>query len=179
MFDPILQAIRSSGDDRRIAVEVFHHTHLTSMLEAAGSSGNHQCWKGGYYDHLAECFAISEVMWNSFRHVGFSLPFTYPSVLYVLYFHDIEKMWKYGQKLPPESIPEKSYFYEQVLPTQHAITFTSDELNALKYIHGEGDDYRKDSRIMGPLTAFCHSVDVLSARIWYDSGKGSYRKSPY
>ena len=42
---------------------------------------------------------------------------------------------------------------------------------ALKYIHGEGDDYQKDKRVMTPLCAFCHCCDVISARIFFDYPK--------
>ena len=38
----------------------------------------------------------------------------------------------------------------------------------LKYVHGEGDDYRKDRRVMSPLAALCHMADVGSARILFD-----------
>lgn len=39
--------------------------------------------------------------------------------------------------------------------------------NAVQYAHGEGGDYGEE-RVMGPLAAFVHSMDVMSARIWFD-----------
>jgi hypothetical protein len=47
------------------------------------------------------------------------------------------------------------------------IDLTQEHIDALKYIHGEGDDYSKDRRVMSPLCAFCHCCDVISARILY------------
>lgn len=48
----------------------------------------------------------------------------------------------------------------------------ADEVNALKYCHGEGNDYQKTRRIQLPLAAHVHHCDNTSARIWFDKGKG-------
>jgi predicted RNA-binding Zn-ribbon protein involved in translation (DUF1610 family) len=36
----------------------------------------------------------------------------------------------------------------------------------MRYVEGEFDDYSNQQRAMWPLAAFCHSCDVLSARLW-------------
>lgn len=35
-------------------------------------------------------------------------------------------------------------------------------------MEGELNDYSSKIRVMNELAAFCHKVDVHSARIWYD-----------
>ena len=48
-----------------------------------------------------------------------------------------------------------------------------EERNALHYIHGESHkEYDPLVRKAGPLAAFCHAADTLSARMWFDEGRG-------
>lgn len=84
-----------------------------------------------------------------------------------MYFHDIEKIWKYTEG----KVIDKEKWYDEILPSR-GIVFTNEERQALKYIHGEGADYSSQKRVMSPLATFCHIVDTASARIWYDQGKG-------
>lgn len=142
----------------------FHEDHEALINVAKGSSYNHQCWEGGYKDHILQCLVIAQRLYASFH-----VPFKFESVVKVLYFHDIEKIWKYS---PSSQLPEwfdKDKFPEY-LKENYDITFTDEELNAYKYIHGEGDAYQKGKRVMNELAGFCHAVDVLSARTFWDKG---------
>ncbi len=171
MQDRIENLLKSHGDKRSPAVLKFHKTWLPSMKKATGSSGNHQFWEGGYYDHISDCFFLAHRLWCAIARRP--VPFDLHNALYVLYFHDIEKLWKYtdGWFLNKDD-HDKEKFYLEELPQQHDFWFEDMELNALKYIHGEGDDYRKDKRVMNELAGFCHSIDVLSARVWHNSKPG-------
>ena len=66
---------------------------------------------------------------------------------------------------------DKDRYYKVDLPEKYNINFSKQEQNALKYIHGENKDYPPNERIMNELAAFCHSVDTISARIWYNEGR--------
>lgn len=57
------------------------------------------------------------------------------------------------------------------------IKLTEEELLAIKYIHGEGNDYCKTKRVMNKLSAFCHACDVFSARVTFDKNKIEMRYS--
>jgi hypothetical protein len=171
----------------------FHQEHLPLMQKAKGSSHNHQAWEGGYLDHLQQCLVLGDKLYDTLYRIE-PLPFRKDSALVVLYFHDIEKIWNYGrdanresqndltkfaprQPYPaiPDWIPagfEKWDWVGTLLSVFYNITIYDEEWNALKYIHGEGDDYKKDERVMGPLAAFCHAVDVMSARIYFDVKPG-------
>lgn len=149
------------GEDRRESLVKYQDDHVAQMLEAPGSSHNHQAWPGGYYDHILECLYIANSMYNSSYR---ELPFHKYSAFIVLYFHDIEKLFKYTGN----PLDDKEEYLRNTLWGLYNIELTEEELDAIKYIHGEGDDYRKDKRIMSPLAAFCHCVDVMSARIWFD-----------
>lgn len=141
---------------------------LTNCLEAKGSSHNHQSWEGGYFDHIDEVFKYCLKLYDSLssdRKLDFSLS----DALLVLYLHDIEKPIKYSKLVGSE--PQDDNYIRQHLIDKFKFKLTDDHISALKYIHGEGNDYRKDKRVMTPLCAFCHCCDVISARIFFDYPK--------
>lgn len=144
----------------------WHDKHIALFHRAKGSSHNHQAWPGGYYDHLLQCFCLAERLYSVLTTHFTALPFTLESALKILYFHDVEKLFKYTTGLPAGWDKEK-YLYHELADT-YGICFSPEERNALTYIHGEGDDYRKDRRVMNEPAGFCHAVDVLSARVLHD-----------
>lgn len=148
----------------------FHEDHEKEILVARGSRHNHQYWSGGYHDHIVQCFVLAQDLYARFSRFK-KLPFTIENAIVVLYLHDIEKIFNYG--LRPERYSErikrnKEVWYLGILPYKYGVWLDEIELNALEYIHGEGDDYTPDERKMGSLAAFCHAVDVISARVFHE-----------
>src|SRR3989344_4999428 len=137
-----------------------------------GSTHNHQNWPGGYWDHIVEVMnrAVFE-----YRVNPRPFPFSLSDSLLVLFLHDLEKPWKY--KISPGGLLVHNYDFKTD-KDQHdfvrdkisecGIILTPEHENALYYVHGEGDDYSNERRIMGPLAAFCHICDVWVARIDFD-----------
>lgn len=128
-------------------------------MTKAGSTGAHHCWEGGYFDHIRACFRLADSFYKGIFE--YKPPFSFSSCLYVLYLHDIEKLY-YGS-----SNFNKEEFLVNFLPEKYKFILTDEEKLAIKYIHGEGNDYIKGQRVMNELGAFCHSVDICSARIFY------------
>lgn len=137
--------------------------------QANGSTHNHQNWSGGYYDHVTE--VMNRAVWlytSNPRPNSFSLS----DALVVLFLHDIEKPWKYYKSCSGEyrvreefNTEEKSHTFRNEKIKEYGIRLTSDQENALKYVHGEGNDYSSKRRVMTPLAAFCHICDIWVARI--------------
>jgi hypothetical protein len=115
------------------------------------------------------------------------LPFKRSDALQVLFLHDIEKPWKYSRggwtqtevvkatqsyrELPVGTKEERVAFRDAVIK-HYKLELTDDQKNALKYVEGVRDtDYTPGERTMGELAAFCHTCDILSARMWHDKGK--------
>ena len=162
--------LQEIDDPRREAILEFHQRHQSKIERSWGSKSKHQAWPGGYLDHLAEIFRIAESMYTGLSQQR-SFPFCLSSAIVVLYFHDVEKIWKYTTGIS-NSFDKEQYLFE-TLAEEHQIQFSPEETNALKYIHGESEaNYNPDIRVMGPLAAFCHCADTLSARLWFDDGKG-------
>ena len=96
------------------------------------------------------------------------LPFSLSDVMLVLFLHDIEKPLKYGSKYKLDISNEE---IRKSLISEYEIELSSVHISALKYIHGEGNDYSPTKRMMNPLSAFCHCCDIISARIFFDRKK--------
>lgn len=161
----------------RIACTKLLDTYQSELKTARGSSYNHQAWEGGYLDHVKETMNIASVLYESLGNLR-PLDFTLSDALVVLFLHDLEKPWKHVLKpdnsveLSPELALKSSHFEFKVQKAAEVGLFLSEEqLNALKYVEGEMDDYRRDKRVMNPLASFCHAADNLSARMWHDYPK--------
>lgn len=183
--DKLRPVLATMTGTRAAGLLKFHDDHIGEILSARGSSGgNHQAWSGGLHDHLSHCFTLAQDLYKLFherigpgphasQHINGvydprPIPFSLESALVVLYFHDIEKIFKYGNKpdrYPQRLIESKDAWYLGILPNKYGIVFDEQEYNALKYAHGEGSDHRKDQRVASPLAGFVHAIDYLSARV--------------
>lgn len=182
----LIDFLNSMNDPRKNRLIQIYNNYKELFHFAAGSSHNHQAWKGGYADHIAEILRVNKATYTALEQGLRPLPFTEDSALIVLFFHDIEKLFSYGpaqnadckkwlafksqQNLSWEST--KKFIIEDLIDKPLEQFFTSDELNALKYTHGEGDDYKKDKRVACELAAHVHHCDNTSARIFHNDGQG-------
>ncbi len=162
----VINYLYQLDDKRKTQIIRFHENHQHVMEKASGSKTKHQAWEGGYLDHIAETMRIAEGIYQCLSKIR-PLPFTLDSAIIVLYFHDIEKMWKYSTSLPKDF--NKEYFLHETLRKKWGISFSDDEKNALEYVHGE-IDYCSEKK-MGRLASLCHAADNLSARLWFDEGQ--------
>lgn len=104
------------------------------------------------------------------------LPFTMSDVLLILFLHDIEKPWKYGNKINKcdENFlltKEDKHNFRVNKLKEYNIKLTPDQVNAFKYTEGELCDYTSKKRVMNQLAVLCHLADITSARIWHDYPK--------
>jgi hypothetical protein len=151
-------------DNRKQCIE-FYEFIQKYCSKAKGSSNNHQCWDGGYFGHLDDIFKYAIGLYELLskdRELDFSLS----DALLVLFLHDIEKPIKYSNLKGQFGKTDDEV--KSILIDKFKFILTEQHLNAIKYVHGEGDDYRKDKRVMNSLAAFCHCCDVISARIFFN-----------
>lgn len=139
-----------------------------------GSTNNHQNWSGGYFDHIQEIMNIAVLLYSQLDCVR-PLPFSLSDLLLVVYFHDIEKPWKYelredGQLHHKSSMQTKEDHqkFRMAKLAEYGIVFTPEHENGLKYAEGELNDYSNRHRVMGPLACVAHMCDVCSARLWFN-----------
>jgi len=139
----------------------------TNYSDAPGSSHNHQAYSGGYYKHISDALEYAIILYRELESLPdrTSLNFTLSDAILVLFLHDLEKPIKYSKDY---NGTEDSETIRDSLIKQFDVQLTEEQKLAIKYIHGEGSDYKKDQRVMSPLCAFCHCCDVISARIFYE-----------
>ena len=135
---------------------------LENYPDAPGSIHNHQAYEGGYFIHVSDILTYAIKLYTTLSKDN-KLKFKLSDAILVLFLHDIEKPIKYC-----DNIEETDSQIRTRLITQFGFKLNAEHYNALKYIHGEGEDYRKDKRVMSPLCAFCHCCDIISARIFFE-----------
>lgn len=169
--DSLLKLI---DEPNQAPVRAFWDDLNKHLPKAKGSNKSHQAWEGGYAGHIQEVMNLAIIL---HRKLGLSrpLPFTLSSALLVLFLHDCEKPFKQAtdaelmnfpwiKKRPVKSDKE----FQKILMAHYGFVISDEEQNGLAYVEGENDDYAPGERVQGPLAAFCHVCDNISARIWYD-----------
>lgn len=152
--------------------------HRTLFETAPGSTYNHQTWPGGYIDHVTDGMNYGRHLYALEVSTGRPTTFSLSDVLLIFFLHDIEKPWRIfvsasGFATNKSGLDTKSAnrsFREQKL-REYGINLTSAQMNALTYVEGEGGDYSSKHRVMNELAAFCHMIDVWSARVRHDYPK--------
>ena len=155
------------------ACKKIYLDHKEMFDTAKGSNANHQAWEGGYIGHITDILNIAHFMYiemDSRRE----LPFSLSDALLVLFLHDLEKPWKYAGN--EEQLAELNSYsdyqkFQSAKMKEYGFELTEDHLNAIKYAHGEGDDFTNKRRVSSPLAAFIHCCDTMSARIWFNFPK--------
>jgi len=151
-------------------------TNISEFRAAKGSSNNHQAWEGGYIDHVSEVMNLACQLYRTLSGLR-KLPFTLSEALEVMFLHDIEKPFKksdllvYKDEHPITATKDNRKKFRADIVQKFGIKLTSEQENALRYVEGVPDsEYTPGERTMGELAAFCHSCDILSARLWHDKG---------
>ena len=141
-----------------------------------GSLHNHQVWIGGYRDHVEEILNIACITYTTLSGKR-KLDFTLGESIFVLFLHDLDKLYRYDISSDGSVVSRAHYNSDylksirRMLRTKYKYAMKDEELNALKYVHGEGNDYSSKKRVMCSLAAFVHCADIISARIWYNKGQ--------
>lgn len=147
------------------------------MRKAPGGLYKHQNWKGGYVDHVLETMKVACLLYETLSSQR-RLPFGLSDALYVLFLHDLEKMYKTttnkaGRPMRTLLAEDPNYHSAKIIVQRLKIPLTKMQLNALMYVEGEKNDYHPTKRVMNPLAAFVHCCDTISARIWFDEPRKS------
>ena len=133
--------------------------------EVPGSTNNHQKWEGGYFGHVEDLLNMANALYKTFnkkRKMGFD----FKDCIVVFLLHDVEKPFKYGKD--NEFKNEEEEVIQTAIIKKYGFKLNEDQENALKYIHGEEQDYSNKTRVMCPLASFCHVCDNMSARIYFN-----------
>jgi hypothetical protein len=163
----IIHYINQIPEPNRATCLKMMSDHADRFTAAPGSRHKHQAWPGGYYGHLAETMKIADHVYTGMSQIR-PLPFTLQDAVLVLFLHDLEKPFKYIKPINDFHSEALKIAFVKEMIKRYGIVLSHEQQNALKYIHGEGSEHNSTTRVQGPLAAFVHSCDTMSARIWYD-----------
>ena len=149
------------------------------LFEATrGSTHNHQTWDGGYIDHVTDGMNYGRHLYALDSALGRPMPFSLSDALLIFFLHDLEKPWRLmvqedGTTTNRPGLDTKAAFkaFREAKLRDYGLELTPAQYNGLTYVEGEGGDYLSTRRVMNELAAFCHKVDVWSARQCYDYPK--------
>lgn len=169
----ITQLISRLDEPNRSKCKQLFEDNEKRIRAAWGSSHNHQAWPGGYIDHIEQVMNFALHLYATMSSEFHKLPFSLADARLVLFLHDLEKPWKpasgWNSKVERHTVRRE-------LIDKYAITLTTEQNNALKYVEGEGDDYDNKYRVMNEMGAFCHMCDVASARIWHSYSENGFKE---
>lgn len=176
----IEQLIDMIDEPHRSACHRILKENREPFERARGSTHNHQTWDGGYIDHVIDGMNYARHLYAFTEVFGRPLPFTVSDALLVFFLHDLEKPWRIlvdadGQASNREGLDTKAAYkqFREDKLHEYGLELTPYQLNGLTYVEGELGDYSSERRVMNELAAFCHMVDVWSARGWYDYPKAA------
>lgn len=139
-----------------------------------GSTHNHQTWDGGYIDHITDGLNYARHLYALQSALGRPMPFSLSDALLIFFLHDLEKPWRIavsesGEAYNRPGLDTKAAFkqFREDKLREYGLELTPAQLNGLTYVEGELSDYSSERRVMNELAAFCHQVDVWSARQGY------------
>lgn len=169
----IEQMLKMIDEPNQTACQWIFTDNRKLFQTAQGSTNNHQNWPGGYFDHVQEIMNIAIVLYKQLDSIR-PLPFSLSDLLLVVYFHDIEKPWKYelredGQLHHKAAMHDKKdvQYFRMMKLAEYGVVFTPEQENGMKYAEGELNDYTNRRRVMEPLACVAHMCDVCSARLWF------------
>lgn len=175
---PIHESLGYVDEPHRCACLAILDDHQRLFEIARGSTHNHQTWEGGYADHIADGLNYARHLYAFDSALGRPMNFTLSDALLIFYLHDLEKPWRLlvlpsGETINRPGLDTKAGFksFREAKLAEYGISLTEAQLNGLTYVEGEGPDYQSTRRVMNELAAFCHKVDVWSARQCFDYPK--------
>lgn len=172
---PLVDLIKDMQPEHALLVRKVYQDHREIIETIPGSSTKHQVWQGGFLSHVEETMNIAAVLYfalSACRPLDFSLS----EVLLCAFLHDFDKVQRYhivDGKLVKSGTYDAEYVTKTInlLRKEYGYILTDEQVNALKYTHGEGQDYHPTDRIMLPLATIVHCADIISARVWFDEGR--------
>lgn len=161
-------------EPNRSACVQLYRENRELFMRVQGSTNNHQAWPGGYHDHVQEVMNLACMIYEMLSLCR-ELPFSLSDLLLSVFFHDVEKPWKYrigedGQLYHRQGMETKQDHQEFRMRklAEYGIELTPEQENAIGFAEGEVHDCSSRERRMSPLAAAAHMCDVASARIWFD-----------
>ncbi len=196
-FNELLDVIGDLASPRREQLAKLHQDHQERimMMPASGTLHYHNCWPGGYVDHVIRVAKLATLTNKFWAAAGATINFTEEELLFAAICHDLGKI---GTEQAEQYIPNDSKWHREnqgkmynnnpanafmtvpdrslKLLTDRNIPVSENEWFAIKLHDGMYEEankpyyvsYNPESRLRSNIAYILHQADMMASRIEND-----------
>ena len=194
-----------SGERKTKLLEMYKHFEERMMFApASGTAHFHNCFIGGYVEHVLHITKISRRLFEMFKEFGAHIDYTEEEVIFAALHHDLGKVgdlendyyvpndskwhienqgkyYKRGKELNFMTVTDRAIY----LLNHFGVTMSENEYLALRLTDGMYEEanktylmqYLDENKIKSNLSILLHQADMLASRIEYENWKNQDTKN--
>ena len=188
-----------SDDRKEKLLKMYKHFEERMMFApASGTAHFHNCFIGGYVEHVLHITEISRKLFTLYKELGAHIDYTEEEVIFAALHHDLGKVGdlKNDYYVPNDSkwhIENQGKYYTRgkdlnfmtvtdraiYLLNHFGITMSENEYLALRLTDGMYEEanktylmqYLDENKVKSNLSILLHQADMLASRIEYENWK--------
>jgi hypothetical protein len=188
-----------SGERQTKLLEMYKHFEERMMFApASGTAHFHNCFIGGYVEHVLHITKISRRLFEMFKEFGAHIDYTEEEVIFAALHHDLGKVgdlendyyvpndskwhienqgkyYKRGKDLNFMTVTDRAIY----LLNHFGVTMSENEYLALRLTDGMYEEanktylmqYLEENKVKSNISILLHQADMLASRIEYENWK--------
>ena len=194
-----------SGERKTKLLEMYKHFEERMMFApASGTAHFHNCFIGGYVEHVLHITKISRRLFEMYKEFGAHIDYTEEEVIFAATHHDLGKVgdlendyyvpndskwhienqgkyYKRGKELNYMTVTDRAIY----LLNHFGLTMSENEYLALRLTDGMYEEanktylmqYLDENKVKSNISILLHQADMLASRIEYENWKYQDEKS--
>ena len=194
-----------SGERKTKLLEMYKHFEERMMFApASGTAHFHNCFIGGYVEHVLHITKISRRLFEMYKEFGAHIDYTEEEVIFAAMHHDLGKVgdlendyyvpndskwhienqgkyYKRGKDLNFMTVTDRAIY----LLNHYGISMSENEYLALRLTDGMYEEanktylmqYLDENKVKSNISILLHQADMLASRIEYENWKYQDEKS--
>ena len=194
-----------SGERKTKLLEMYKHFEERMMFApASGTAHFHNCFIGGYVEHVLHITKISRRLFEMYKEFGAHIDYTEEEVIFAAMHHDLGKVgdlendyyvpndskwhienqgkyYKRGKELNYMTVTDRAIY----LLNHFGLTMSENEYLALRLTDGMYEEanktylmqYLDENKVKSNISILLHQADMLASRIEYENWKYQDEKS--
>jgi len=194
-----LVSVTFSGDRKDKLLKMYKHFEERMMFApASGTAHFHNCFIGGYVEHVLHITGISRKLFTMYGELGAHIDYTEEEVIFAALHHDLGKVgdlendyyvpndskwhienqgkyYKRGKELNFMTVTDRAIY----LLNHFGLTMSENEYLALRLTDGMYEEanktylmqYLDENKVKSNLSILLHQADMLASRIEYENWK--------
>ena len=194
-----------SGERKEKLLKMYKHFEERMMFApASGTAHFHNCFIGGYVEHVLHITKISRRLFEMYKEFGAHIDYTEEEVIFAAMHHDLGKVgdlendyyvpndskwhienqgkyYKRGKELNYMTVTDRAIY----LLNHFGLTMSENEYLALRLTDGMYEEanktylmqYLDENKVKSNISILLHQADMLASRIEYENWKYQDEKS--